>query len=65
MNIDLRGGTVHIEFSAVEYIGLHIHPNFWFHVVTAYNLLRGLGLEIGKRDFLNGAQLHEWKFLEA
>lgn len=65
VKLDLSAGTVHVEFSAVEYVGLHIHPNFWFHVVTTYNLLRGLGLDIGKGDFLNGAKLHEWKVQKA
>ena len=65
MKLNLSGGTVHVEFSAVEYVGLHIHPNFWFHIVTTYNLLRGLGLDIGKGDFLNGANLHEWKVQKA
>ena len=27
-------------------------PNFYFHVTTAYNILRHNGVEIGKRDFL-------------
>ena len=27
-------------------------PNFFFHMTTAYNILRGIGIEIGKRDFL-------------
>jgi hypothetical protein len=27
-------------------------PNFYFHVTTAYNILRHNGLEIGKGDFL-------------
>ena len=27
-------------------------PNFYFHVVTAYDLLRHNGVEIGKRDYL-------------
>lgn len=27
-------------------------PNFYFHVVTAYDILRHNGVEIGKRDFL-------------
>ena len=29
-------------------------PNFFFHHVTAYNLLRHNGVDIGKRDFLGG-----------
>lgn len=27
-------------------------PNFWFHVTTAYAILRHRGVEIGKRDFI-------------
>jgi uncharacterized protein len=28
------------------------YPNFYFHVVTAYNILRHNGVEVGKRDYL-------------
>jgi hypothetical protein len=27
-------------------------PNFYFHVVTAYDILRHNGVEVGKRDFI-------------
>ena len=27
-------------------------PNFYFHTTTAYNILRSLGIAIGKRDFM-------------
>ena len=27
-------------------------PHFYFHVVTAYDILRHVGVEIGKRDYL-------------
>jgi hypothetical protein len=30
-------------------------PNFFFHVTTAYGLLRHKGIEIGKMDYLGGA----------
>jgi hypothetical protein len=30
-------------------------PHFYFHVVTAYDILRHNGLEIGKRDYLSHA----------
>lgn len=30
-------------------------PNFFFHVVTAYNLLRQGGVDLGKMDYLMGA----------
>jgi uncharacterized protein len=31
-------------------------PNFFFHVTTAYNILRHNGVEIGKADFLGNVQ---------
>lgn len=31
-----------------------VHPNFYFHVTTAYDLLRSKGAPIGKLDFLGG-----------
>jgi hypothetical protein len=30
----------------------HVLPNLYFHVTTAYNILRHNGIEIGKQDFL-------------
>jgi hypothetical protein len=27
-------------------------PQFFFHVTTAYNVLRHVGVEIGKKDFM-------------
>jgi hypothetical protein len=27
-------------------------PNVYFHITTAYNILRHNGVEIGKRDYL-------------
>ena len=32
-------------------------PNFFFHVTTAFNILRHNGLAIGKRDFLGAVPL--------
>ncbi len=32
-------------------------PNFYFHVVTAYALLRHGGVDIGKADYLGGIEL--------
>jgi len=31
-------------------------PNFFFHLTTAYAILRHNGVEIGKRDFLGPLQ---------
>jgi len=34
------------------YLFQHVLPNVYFHVTTAYDILRHVGLEIGKQDFL-------------
>jgi len=34
------------------YLFHHVLPNVYFHVTTAYAILRHVGLEIGKQDFL-------------
>ena len=38
--------------AAEEYLYALQMPNFYFHVTTAYNLLRHGGVEIGKSDYL-------------
>lgn len=40
------------EFSAQQYLTNWVLPNFFFHVTTAYDLLRMNGLDVGKGDFL-------------
>jgi uncharacterized protein len=52
MSIKLRDRTV--EFQGLEFLQTWALPNFFFHHVTAYNLLRHNGVDIGKRDFLGG-----------
>lgn len=42
------------EFKGLGYLTGFAIPNFTFHVVTAYNILRHNGVEIGKSDFLGG-----------
>jgi hypothetical protein len=46
----LRGQDA--TFKGAQYLLNHAYPNFYFHVTTAYNILRHNGVEIGKRDFL-------------
>lgn len=45
-----RTGTIHTK--GREYLLERVYPNFFFHVTTAYNILRHNGVEIGKGDFL-------------
>ncbi|CAO2652022.1 Nn.00g003050.m01.CDS01 [Neocucurbitaria sp. VM-36] len=51
------GGTIDVKFNALQYVTQFAQPNFWFHVTTAYGLLRMKGVDVGKFDFLNGAKL--------
>jgi len=45
------GGTP-MTFKGQHYLLLVVMPNFYFHMTTAYALLRHNGVEIGKGDFL-------------
>ena len=47
------GGT-RIPFKADNFLLSFSQPNFYFHATTAYAILRNLGVEIGKRDYLAG-----------
>src|ERR1700730_149557 len=40
------------NFRAQVYLYHLAMPNFYFHITTAYNILRSLGIDIGKRDFM-------------
>jgi hypothetical protein len=42
------------EFVGEQYLLTWIIPNFYFHVTTAYNILRHNSVEIGKADYLGG-----------
>ena len=37
-----------------DYLNHFVLPNFYFHLTTAYAILRHAGVNIGKRDFLGG-----------
>ena len=41
-----------IEFLGQPYLLHYALPNFYFHITTAYAILRHNGLEIGKMDFV-------------
>lgn len=43
-----------MPFVGQAYLITFALPNFYFHVTTAYGLLRHAGVPIGKRDFLGG-----------
>ena len=40
------------KFTGLSYLQQVVVPNLYFHVTTAYAILRHSGVELGKRDFL-------------
>lgn len=45
------------SMSAPDYFVEHAVPNFFFHLSMTYAILRGNGVEIGKRDYLGTLSL--------
>lgn len=50
VSLTRRGETV--TFQGKPYLFEQALPNFWFHVTTAYAILRHNGVELSKKDFL-------------
>ncbi|KAH8751885.1 hypothetical protein BGZ57DRAFT_774568 [Hyaloscypha finlandica] len=48
----LKTGSGEIKFTAKNYALTWALPNFFFHHVTAYDILRAQGVQIGKRHYL-------------
>lgn len=46
-------------FLGKEYFPQHAVPNFFFHVVTAYDILRSVGVAIGKGDYIGDVPRYE------
>lgn len=51
-DISLQAGGQTYEFKGLPYLTGWVLPNFYFHVATAYAILRHNGVEISKKDFL-------------
>jgi uncharacterized protein len=49
--LDLGPG-LYAELSGLSYVDDFLMPNFYFHMTTAYNILRMSAAPIGKRDFM-------------
>ncbi|KZL64928.1 3-oxoacyl-acyl-carrier-protein synthase [Colletotrichum incanum] len=44
-----------LQIKATDYIRAYSIPNFFFHVQTAYCILRSQGVQLGKADFLGAS----------
>jgi len=54
-DVSLTAGSRELHFKGQPYLLNFALPNFYFHVTTAYDILRNNGLEIGKDDFMGEA----------
>ena len=50
-HIDLMG-KAHIDLGGQRYVDEWLGPNFYFHLVMAYAIMRNHGVEIGKADYM-------------
>jgi len=51
-DVTLKVGANTVAFKGQNYLLHFALPNFFFHVTTAYGILRHAGVELGKRDYI-------------
>jgi uncharacterized protein len=50
--IEFKVGPYSAHFTPLPYLTTFVLPNFFFHVTTAYDILRNQGVALGKMDYL-------------
>jgi hypothetical protein len=50
--ITIKAGDNNLSFQGMPFLLYFVLPNVYFHVTTAYDILRHCGVELGKKDFL-------------
>jgi hypothetical protein len=53
-DVELKTRSDSFPFKGRGYVLDFALPNFYFHVTTAYDILRHKGVPLGKRDYLGG-----------
>jgi uncharacterized protein len=51
-DIAMKRGDKEVHYKGMQFLLGHALPNFYFHVATAYAILRHNGVELAKRDYL-------------
>ncbi len=54
--ISLKVGTTELKFTGESYLLSFVLPNFYFHITTAYDILRHKGVALSKRHYLGRIQ---------
>jgi hypothetical protein len=49
--INFKSGGRELKMPGLDYLLKYVHPNVYFHVTTAYAILRHNGVELGKADY--------------
>lgn len=52
--VSFKAGPIDLSFKGANLVSFWSLPNFYFHMTTAYAILRHNGVEIGKGDFMGG-----------
>ncbi len=55
-HIVLKFPNTTFEFNGADYVGNFVLPNAYFHITTAYGILRNRGVALGKGDYLGGTK---------
>jgi uncharacterized protein len=51
-SITFKAGSHEMTLSGQDFLHFYAMPQFFFHVTTAYDILRHNGLDLGKRDYM-------------
>ena len=51
-SITLKARGTDMVMTGLQFLTVYSQPQFYFHVTTAYNILRHNGVEIGKMDYM-------------
>jgi uncharacterized protein len=55
-DIVLKFPNATLEYKGSDYVNKFVLPNVYFHITTAYGILRHLGVKLGKTDYLAGGE---------
>jgi hypothetical protein len=50
--MEMKMGSGTVSLTARQYLTRFALPNFYFHITTAYDILRHNGVALGKRDYI-------------
>jgi hypothetical protein len=53
-DIELKFPSRTLNFNGASYVNNFVLPNTYFHITTAYGILRNRGVTLGKQDYLGG-----------